>query len=150
VTEPLRIERPATPENLAHFLAFIDGACARFGVDGDTRYALRLAVEEVCINLTAHGYAGLAPGPIAISAQAETDCVTITIRDFARPFDPSSAPPPDLTSAAESRLPGGLGWYLLKQFIDEVHYVANAREGNLLTLVQKTRPRTTSGEHHGN
>ena len=132
-----RIEQPATRENLALFLEFIDAFSAAIDADTDTRYALRIAVEEVCINLINYGYAGRDPGPIAILAQRVPEGVALTIRDQARPFDPASAPPPDLTGSVESRVPGGLGWYLVRQLMDKVEYAADPRAGNTLTLLKR-------------
>ncbi len=128
----------ATFDNLPHFLRFIDEFCARIDANTDINYALRLAVEEVCTNLIEYGYAGLPPGPIEVTAERGDDRVTLTIRDRAPPFDPANSPAPDLTSDLEHRQPGGLGWYLVKQLIDEVRYTADSRLGNVLTLVKMT------------
>jgi anti-sigma regulatory factor (Ser/Thr protein kinase) len=50
-----------TPENLPRFLHFIEATCARIEADADTKYALHLAMEEVCTNLIVHGYRGRPP-----------------------------------------------------------------------------------------
>ena len=128
----------ATFDNLPLFLRFIDDFCARIDADADVNYALRLAVEEVCTNLIEYGYAGRPPGPIEVTADRGVDRVILTIRDRAPPFDPASSPSPDLTSDLEHRQPGGLGWYLVKQLIDEVRYAPDPRLGNVLTLVKMT------------
>jgi serine/threonine-protein kinase RsbW len=150
VSGPLRIAHAATRDNLGLFLDFIDHACTRIAADADTRFALRLAVEEVCTNLIQHGHADRDPGPIEIAAQRGHDRVTLTIRDHGRPFDPARAPPPDLTSDAESRQTGGLGWHLVKQLMDEIHYSADAQGGNLLTLVKRTATSTPRESGDGN
>ena len=82
------ITRPGTRDHLPDFLAFIEEVCARIVADDDTKYALRLAVEEVCMNLIEYGYAGQAPGPIDIAAHDERDRVTLVIQDRSPPFDP--------------------------------------------------------------
>jgi serine/threonine-protein kinase RsbW len=130
------ITRPGTRDHLPDFLAFIEDVCARIAADQDTKYALRLAVEEVCTNLIVHGYGGRIAGPIEVSASDGADRVTLVIRDRSPPFDPARAPKPDLSSDVEHRLPGGLGWHLVKQLMDEVGYVAGA-SGNVLTLVKR-------------
>lgn len=126
-----------TIENLPRFLGFIDEVCASLDADADTKYALRLAVEEVCINLIEYGYRGRPPGPIEVIAQDDDDRVTLQIRDRSPPFDPTFSPAPDLTSDAEHRRPGGLGWHLVKQMFDEVRYVADTASGNILTVVKR-------------
>ncbi|MGE5339054.1 MAG: ATP-binding protein [Gemmatimonadota bacterium] len=133
----LTIEHVARMENLPRFMSFIEEACSKGGTDEDTAYALRLAVEEVCINLIRYGYKDMAPGPIRVSFQRSGDMFTVTIHDHARPFDPASAPEPDLTSDAEARPIGGLGWYLVKQSVDRVDYRSDPQGGNLLTLTKR-------------
>jgi anti-sigma regulatory factor (Ser/Thr protein kinase) len=130
------ITRPGTRDHLPDFLAFIEDVCARIHADQDTKYALRLAVEEVCTNLIEYGYGGRFAGPIEVSANDDPDRVTLVIRDRSPPFDPASAPKPDLSSDLQHRRPGGLGWHLVKQLMDEVAYVAGTASGNVLTLVK--------------
>jgi anti-sigma regulatory factor (Ser/Thr protein kinase) len=134
----LAVEHAARLENLPRFMAFIDEACRSAHADSDTTYALRLAVEEICINLIRYGYKDMAPGPIRLAFASQPDKVTITIHDRARPFDPAHAPPPDLTSDLDRRPIGGLGWYLVKQFVDELDYRTDAALGNVLTLTKRT------------
>lgn len=147
----LAIEHLARIENLPHFMSFIDEACRDAGADQDTSYALRLAVEEVCINLIQHGYKDMPPGPIRVSFRRQGDHITVTIHDRARPFDPSRAPEPDLASDAESRPIGGLGWYLVKRSVDRIHYESDPARGNLLTLIRRSRPirPPSKGESNG-
>jgi serine/threonine-protein kinase RsbW len=145
------VEHLASLENLPHFMSFIDEACRRLGADEDTAYALRLAVEEVCINLIHYGYKGMAPGPIRVSFHPQRDRITVKIADRAPPFDPADAPAPDLTSDADVRPLGGLGWYLVKRSVDHFDYQSDPEHGNVLTLtrrVQRTR-QPTQGESSG-
>lgn len=127
----------ATHENLPRFLEFIDDLCARILADEAMRFALRLAVEEVCTNLIDYGYRGRPPGPIEVIAHDGGDRVTLEIRDRSPPFDPDSAPPPDLTSDVEHRAIGGLGWHLVKNMVDEIRYAADTPAGNVLTVVKR-------------
>jgi serine/threonine-protein kinase RsbW len=130
------IERPGTTEHLAAFLDFIQDSCRRAGTDEQVSSALRLAVEEVCMDLIHHGYAGMPPGPITIEFVADPDRITLTICDRARPFDPRDLTPPDLTLDWRRRSVGGLGWHLVKQMIDEIAYCSDPSTGNRLTLVK--------------
>ena len=131
------VVHPGTPENLPRFLHFIEDVCKRIEVEDDIKYALHLAVEEVCTNLIHYGYRGCPPGPIEVAVHDERDRVTIVIRDRSPPFDPARAPAPDLTSDAEHRPTGGLGWHLVKKMVDEIDYVPDTQSGNVLTLVKR-------------
>lgn len=134
----LETEHSARIENLPRFMAFIDEACELINAGPEATFAMRLAVEEVCINLIRYGYKDMAPGPIGLLLESEPGEIRLTIRDRARPFDPSQAPTPDLTSDIEERPIGGLGLFLIKQFIDEIDYRSDPVSGNQLTLVKRT------------
>ena len=124
-------------ENLPALLGFIENVCEHIDADDETKYALRLAVEEVCTNLIVHGYKGRAPGPVEVVVSDADDRVTLVIHDRSPPFDPDNAPPPDLNSDAEHRRIGGLGWHLVKKMVDEIRYVPGTPSGNQLTLVKR-------------
>jgi serine/threonine-protein kinase RsbW len=133
------ITREARRENLAALLDFTDDACARAGLQASDAYAVRLAVEEVCANLIAHGYRDGPPGPVHLRIAPEPDAVVVCIADRAPPFDPVRAPTPPLDADWGARPIGGLGIYLVKQLMDEVRYESFAGGGNQLTLVKKRR-----------
>jgi serine/threonine-protein kinase RsbW len=137
--EVLRAEHPAVFESVPLLLAFIDEACAQHHVDRESAFAVRLAVDEVCTNLVRHGYAGRAPGPIAVTFSREAHRVVVTISNRGHPFDPARAPPPDLATPAETRRVGGLGWHLVKHVVDHIEYRSDAEVGNRLTLVKGLR-----------
>jgi anti-sigma regulatory factor (Ser/Thr protein kinase) len=143
--EPAAIRRPGTLEHLPAFVDFVRDACERFGADASSCFAMRLAVEEVCVNLMRHAYGGREPGPIEVSVDGGADRMIVTITDFAAPFPPEQAPAPDLDGSWEERRIGGLGWHLVRSVVDEVRYEARAEEGNRLTLVKRTEPRADAG-----
>jgi serine/threonine-protein kinase RsbW len=137
VSASTTVVHPGTLENLPRFLHFIEDVCERIETSAEIKYALRLAVEEVCTNLINYGYRGQPAGPIEVAVHDERDRVTIVIRDSSPPFDPANAPTPDLTGDLEHRAIGGRGWHLVKQMIDEIDYVADTPSGNVLTLVKR-------------
>jgi anti-sigma regulatory factor (Ser/Thr protein kinase) len=61
------------------------------------------------------------------------------LRDHGISFDPTHAPNPDLTLDLEDRPIGGLGVFLIKTLMDEIHYEALGESGNLLTMVKCRR-----------
>lgn len=135
--ESQEVSYEARVENLPALLHHVACTCERAGVDPDTGAALRLAVEEVCVNVIKHGYADRAPGPIRLVCEVAPREVRVTVTDEAPPFDPAQAPPPDLEGAWEDRPIGGLGWHLVGQVVDEVRHEVTAQGGNRLTLVKK-------------
>ncbi len=107
----------------------------RLGAGPAERYAIALAVEEVCANLFEHAY-GPGGGPIAIAIARRAHELVLTICDRGPPFDPGAAPRPDLRSSLAERPIGGLGWHLVKRLMDEVRYDTGGAI-NRLTLVKR-------------
>jgi anti-sigma regulatory factor (Ser/Thr protein kinase) len=138
VESAMRIEKPAALENVPALLAFVDEACARHALDSDSAFAIRLAVDEVCVNLVRHAYAG-EKGPIRIDFVREPERAVVTITDHAPPFDPAQAPAPDFDAPVEQRRIGGLGWHLVKHMIDHIEYRSDDDGSNRLTLVKHLR-----------
>jgi len=130
------ISLPGRLDQLPALVDFVRKACDRAGADAPTTFALRLAVEEVCMNLIRYGYAGAEPGEIEVRVDPDPRQIVVTVVDFSPPFSPDDAPVPDLESDAAHRKPGGLGWHLVKSVVDEMRYEARGAAGNRLTLVK--------------
>lgn len=122
-------------DDLAELLAFVDGECARLGVPEEATFGIRLAAEESFLNIIHHGYPE-GTGPVSAALTRDGPRVSLTLSDRAPPFDPADAPAPDLESPADERAEGGLGWHLVRQFVDEVHHRPAKGGGNILTLVK--------------
>lgn len=120
--------------DLAGLTAYLEQVCRPAGeVHG---FAVRLAVEEAFANIFLHGYAG-GEGPVSVYAQTDADAITVVMHDHAPPFDPASAPVPNVDAAPDEREVGGLGLYLLREMMDDVQYEPGGADGNVLTLVRK-------------
>lgn len=133
----MQIALKALRENLPDLLGFIEKACQQEQLSRQVSLDIKLAVEEACVNLIKHGYAGLAPGMIEISFQRLDQQVQITIMDFGHKFDPTTFQPPERTSEWDQRPVGGLGVFLIRQVMDEVRYASHPGSGNRLELVKK-------------
>jgi anti-sigma regulatory factor (Ser/Thr protein kinase) len=143
------ISRPGRLEELPALVDHVRHACASAGADASTIFAMRLAAEEVCVNLIRYGYAGREPGPIEIGVRIEPRRIVVTIVDFSPSFSPEDAPDPDFVSEAAERRAGGLGWHLVKSVMDEVRYEARGAAGNRLTLIKNFEPMPSKEEVHG-
>ncbi|TAK11695.1 MAG: ATP-binding protein [Anaerolineae bacterium] len=130
-----RLTRAAELESLTIFREFIANACREQGVDDDTTFGLRLAVDEACTNIIQHGYAGMDPGSIILDLRFEVDKVVVDLTDFGRAFEPAEPERPDLTAPAEERKEGGLGLFLIYETMDRIDYRV-APEGNILTFTK--------------
>ena len=136
MSETATLTRAAELESLPIFRRFIEDACQRCGVDEQTCFNLKLAVDEAATNVITHGYAGMDPGSMILELRFDPQQVVITLTDFGRPFEPSEAPKPDLSAALEDRPIGGLGLFFIYSVMDKVDYSAD-EQGNRLTLTKR-------------
>ena len=103
----------------------------------DVAYQIKLAIEEVTVNVIHHAHDDGAGHRAGIDIVSDADAVTVEIVDDGKPFDPlTEAPVPDITASIEDRPIGGLGVYLVKTMMDETRY--RREDGcNRLTLVKR-------------
>jgi serine/threonine-protein kinase RsbW len=135
-------------QSLAAFRNLIDTACQQqVGIDAQTCYDLKLAVEEACSNVIIHGYAGMNPGSVMLTLEFSDQQVDVTITDFGHPFEPYEPEPPDLEASLEQGLTGGFGLFLIYQTMDSIDY-RTAEDGNHLSFV-KTLPAKPGSEGKG-
>ena len=123
--------------SLGRIREFIEERCAEAGLPQDAAFAVTLAVDEVCSNVVRHGYRGMDPGPIRVTFEPQPGAARVTVTDHGRTFPPHAAPTPNLSTDWRDRRIGGLGWYLVKQMVDELEYRTDPSAGNVLTLVKK-------------
>jgi serine/threonine-protein kinase RsbW len=128
--------RAAELETLGVFRQFIAEACQETGIHTDISFELQLAMDEACTNIIQHGYAGMNPGSIILDLEISATEIGMQITDFGHPFEPRSAPQPDVDAALEDRELGGFGLFFIYSVMDEVGYEASAM-GNILTLQKK-------------
>jgi len=102
------------------------------GTAEETIYDLELAVTEACTNIIAHAYGMRDGNEIIVSAVIAPRRITLTIRDFGKPFRPEQYQPPDLSVPHEA----GYGIYLIHALMDDVSYDIKAEGGTALTLIK--------------
>ena len=109
---------------------------ARHGLASVVIHDLCVAFDEALSNVVKYGYRDDKRHEICVRLEIAGMDVVAEVVDDGIPFDPLSAPPPYLEGGLDERPIGGLGIYLLRQLMDEVHYV---RRGNQNVLVMKKR-----------
>jgi anti-sigma regulatory factor (Ser/Thr protein kinase) len=90
------------------YLAF----ASRYSLTDDVRADMYVALEEIASNVVRHGTGVRA---MTITFTIDRTTLRIDVADDGDPFDPFSAPAPDVTQAIEERPLGGLGVFLVKQ-----------------------------------
>lgn len=130
----------ANLENLGAIRDFVRARGVALGVGPDVVSDLVLAVDEAVTNIIVHGYGGQpdTPGNVELELTREEADVVVSIRDKAPAFDPTRVPAPNLVQPLEKRSPGGLGIYLIRQYMDEVSYRTTPDGSNELILKKAT------------
>jgi anti-sigma regulatory factor (Ser/Thr protein kinase) len=103
----------ATPETISRVLGDVMAFLQRTGVDARATHHVALVIEEILGNLGTHG--DCRDRPARITVNVEPSRVRGEIVDQGPPFDPRTAPAPDLATPADERPVGGLGLHLVRQ-----------------------------------
>ena len=127
---------PAKFESLNEIREFVAQVACEGGFTEKEIYSLQLAADEAASNIIEHAYDGVSNADLDVTCDAHGDTLTITMRDTGIPFDPSNVKQPNLKADLLERQIGGLGVYLMRKLMDEVHYESNSKTGNLLTMIK--------------
>ena len=131
---PPAVHALADRDGLTRCMALSETTCQQLALSNDDQQAVRLAVEEACVNVVNHGYKGVAPGLLSLEFRLpDAHTLQALIGDQAVPFFPDEAPTPDLLADVDDRPVGGLGWMLIRQMMPPVDYISDA-QGNTLVL----------------
>jgi serine/threonine-protein kinase RsbW len=128
---------PARFASLAAVGEFVTHAAEAASLNARAVYAVQLAVDEACANIIEHAYGGEGRGDIECTCIVNKNGLTVILRDYGRPFDPTRVPEPDLCASLEDRKVRGLGLYFIRQLMDKVRFEFTPDSGNVLTMVKR-------------
>jgi serine/threonine-protein kinase RsbW len=131
-----RLQLTAELKDLPEIQRFVSECLAALHADPAGEPDILLAVTEIVTNTLTHGYRGK-PGWVEVLVRRNGDSLEVVLRDQAAPFDPTQAPDPDIRRPLRERLPGGLGIYLARHFVDRITYRTTPLYSNEITLVKK-------------
>jgi serine/threonine-protein kinase RsbW len=116
------------------------GDIARAGGFSDKDvYNIQLATDEAASNIIEHAYENRPNGILELSCGMRGDTIIIILIDHGESFDPSEIPLPDLKADLSDRKIGGLGIFLMRKLMDDVHYEPKADKSNVLTMTKRKR-----------
>jgi len=125
-------------EYLDEIRDFVGDIARDGGFNDKDVYNIQLASDEAASNIIEHAYEGVSDGIIEISCGLKSDAIAIILVDHGGSFDPSEVPMPNLKADLSERKIGGLGLYLMRKLMDEVHYEADPKNNrNTLTLIKR-------------
>lgn len=136
-SQELRVE-PLISE-IPRLIDWLEARCGEAALAEDATLQIALAVEEAVSNVINHAFAGLPPPYlIVVRLDITNQTIAIEIVDNGHPFDPTTAPEPDVSLSLEGRSVGGLGIHLIRGMMDRVSY-RRAGDSNILRLEQTRR-----------
>lgn len=135
---PARLEyRDAVRTFLSHICTQLVSTGVLSEKDG---HGVVSAFVEAFNNAVIHAYEGHLPGPIEVSMSVDPRLLQVEVRDAGRTFVPEEVPEPDLDSLPE----GGLGLFIIRNFMDEVRY---ERRGLQNVLMMRKRLGSSAAAH---
>ena len=127
----------AKTEELDKVTGFVEENLAPYDCPMRTLLQLRLAVEEIFVNIASYAYSsGEGEAEIRCEVLEEPLRVVIRFLDGGQPFDPLAREDADTSEEGLMSREGGLGILLVKKTMDDVLY--SYEDGkNVLTIVKK-------------
>lgn len=129
----------AKVQYLGAITEFVGEIARAGGFDAKDVYNIQLAADEAASNIIEHAYEGVKNGLLEISCCVKDDVITIIMMDKGKPFDPSAVPLPDLKADIAERKIGGLGIFLMRKLMDEVHFESRRDKSNVLRMTKRRR-----------
>ena len=132
------MEVEANIANVAVLDEHVAQALEEHGVDHKSKQQIKLALEEILVNVASYAYPE-EKGTMALDLAISGNVVTLTISDSGIPFDPRNAQEPDIGLSAEDRDIGGLGVFLVQKLMDDMVY-ERINGKNVLTITKTFTP----------
>ena len=124
-------------ESVSGVEAAADKLAGDAGLDEDERFKITMAVREAAVNAVLHGNDYDPAKLITASFENNGKSLIFTIADQGKGVDPATLPDP---LAPENLMRGtGRGIFLIRSFMDEVHF-RQLHPGTELTLVKHLTP----------
>lgn len=115
--------------------SFIEHEIEIAGISKECSMQIRLALEEVVTNVILYAYPSQSGQDLSIDVTYQDRKLQITVIDTGIPFNPMEIEDPDLTLPIDKRPIGGLGIFIAKKLMSEVHYYRTDGK-NILTMVK--------------
>jgi len=124
-------------ENVPRVTRIVAQAASNAGFDDQALYQIELAVDEACANVVEHAYPEGESGEMEVSCYLDARCFVIRVRDWGPGFEPDAVDEPDVSAPLEERGLGGLGLFLVRQVMDDMHFRFDPEQGNELLMVKR-------------
>lgn len=113
---------------------FITEICNQLGCQSENAYHVKTALDEALTNIVRHARND-SKGTIKIRIQSTGEKVTVSLKDWGKPFAPGSVKRKSLDELVETKREGGLGLLTMERVMDKVTY-RRKKNYNELTMVK--------------
>ncbi|MCX6356243.1 MAG: ATP-binding protein [Candidatus Aureabacteria bacterium] len=130
--DTITIVVPSNPKYLRAVRSLVDEVTYEMGFSVKSRSEVIQAIDEACTNIIKHSYDGNFKKKIIITLQDHNNRLEVMVKDFGKKVHPARIRHRELYDIK----PGGLGVYLIKQYMDVVWYDISPRVGTELKMVK--------------
>ncbi len=123
----------ANIDNYAKLIDWLDKKCDEAGIESSYKTKLNIAVEEIFANVANYAYPTNEGNVKVIFKVIDKNQVEMKFIDAGTPYNPLEKVDPDITLSVEDRPIGGLGIFMVKNYMDEVSYT-HEHGNNILTI----------------
>lgn len=121
--------------------SFVRGVVAGFTVPCDPTIDVindvRTAVSEAVTNCVVHAYSGSGEGDILIEGVLNDNLLTISVSDYGKGIDNVEKAMEDFFTTKKSEERSGLGFTIMKSFMDSLKVVSEKGAGTTVTMTKK-------------
>jgi len=129
-----QITVPAQIECANDVFVFIKEEMSSAGMDAKTQNSVRIAVEEIFVNIASYAYPAEV-GDVTVSITTAADKCIVKFEDSGTPYDPLDESDPDTELSLDERDIGGLGIFMTKELMDNVEY--RYEDGQNILIISK-------------
>jgi serine/threonine-protein kinase RsbW len=142
-TGKVQLQAPIDGRYLEYIRAVVGDLAGKVGFSAGEVDQIVLAVDEACSNVIRHAYADgkqwcwqHQDPAIRLEIRTEDGRLVIEIHDHGQRFNIADYRLDDIPQKLAGMKTGGYGIFIIRQFMDELHYSFDNRTGNTLRLVK--------------
>ena len=137
--DELRIELAPKVSLLTSIAEMVEAFGEANSIPDQQIFLVNLEIDELITNYVRHSIRNVTRPRMQLTLRVHEDKLVLVILDTGPPFNPLTAPEPDLKKDLDDREMGGVGLHLVRSYCDRIHY--ELVDGyNRLTLEHKLQP----------
>ncbi len=142
----MSITKPRISFSLRNSLSELDRLSEQLSLAGQrwklsekTIFQINLVLDELFTNIVSYGFEDTSDHSIVISLKYDGERMQITMTDDGNAFDINQADNPELEISPDQKDVGGLGIFLVRQYVDDISYKRDKGK-NIIKLTKIISP----------